>query len=104
MYWLEDHLEEGSFKTCYSDTDSMAIALTKSGPQGGDDEQQLRALFDPLVKSTKRDSWDRTWKDWFVTTNQTWDIRKPGKLKGMCTTVYQTHVHVCIHVYCVLCV
>ena len=97
MYWLEDHLEEGSFKTCYSDTDSMAIALTKSGPDGGDDEQQLRALFDPLVKPAKRDSWERSWKDWFVTTNQTWDIRKPGKLKGMCTTVYES----CTHVYCV---
>ena len=112
MYWLEDHLEEGSFKTCYSDTDSMAIALTKSGPHGGDDEQQLRALFDPLVKPTKRDSWERSWKDWFVTTNQTWDIRKPGKLKGIsycilcainvCTHVYHTHTCVrCITIYLV---
>ena len=103
MYWLEDHLEEGSFKTCYSDTDSMAIALTKSGPEGGDDEQQLRALFDPLVKPAKRDSWERTWKDWFVTTNQTWDIRKPGKLKGMCTTVYG-FIHVCTCIFMCTCV
>ena len=88
MYWLEEHLEEGSFKTCYADTDSMALALTKSGPDGGDEEQQLRTLFDPIVKPSMKDSWERTWKDWFVTTNQTWDIRKPGKLKGEYMTQY----------------
>lgn len=82
MFWLEAHLKEGSFKPCYADTDSMALALTNSGPEGGDEEQQLRSLFDPLVKPSMRDSWEKTWKDWFVTTKEIWDIRKPGKLKG----------------------
>lgn len=82
MYWLEAHLEDGSFKTVYADTDSMALALTKSNPEGGNEEQQLRALFDPIVKPSMRESWERDWKDWFVTTNETWNIRKPGKLKG----------------------
>ena len=90
MYWLESHLEPGSFKTCYADTDSMALALTKSGPEGGDDEQQLRALFDPLVKPSMRESWEKSWKTWFVTTKETWDVRKPGKLKGK---VLHTHTH-----------
>ena len=83
MYWLEEHLEEGSFKTCYADTDSMALALTKSGPEHENPEQNLRSLFDPLVKPSKKQSWEATWKDWFVTTDEIWDIRKPGKLKGM---------------------
>ena len=82
MYWLEEHLEEGAFKTCYADTDSMALALTRSDSEHKDPEQNLRSLFDPIVKPTKKDSWEATWKDWFVTTNETWDIRKPGKLKG----------------------
>lgn len=82
MYWLEDHLEEGSFKTCYADTDSMALALTKSGPECEDPEQSLRSLFDPIVKPSMKKSWEETWKSWFVTTNEIRDIRKPGKLKG----------------------
>ena len=82
MFWLEDHLEEGSFKSCYADTDSMALALTRSGPEMEDPEASLRALFDPLVKPSKKASWEESWKSWFVTTNEIWDIRKPGKLKG----------------------
>ena len=84
MYWLEKHLEDGSFKTCYADTDSMALALTRSGPKSDDPEQNLRTLFDPLVKPSMKTSWEATWKTWFVTTNEIWDIRKPGKLKGNC--------------------
>ena len=82
MYWLEQHLEDGSFKTCYADTDSMALALTKSGPESDDPEQSLRSLFDPIVKPSMRESWEASWKTWFVTTDEIWDIRKPGKLKG----------------------
>ena len=82
MYWLEEHLEEGAFKTCYADTDSMALALTKSGPENEDSEHNLRSLFDPIVKPSMKQSWEATWKDWFVTTEEIWDIRKPGKLKG----------------------
>ena len=82
MYWLEEHLEDGSFKTCYADTDSMALALTKSGPESDDPELSLRSLFDPIVKPSMRESWEASWKTWFVTTDEIWDIRKPGKLKG----------------------
>ena len=82
MYWLEEHLEDGAFRTCYADTDSMALALTRSGPENEDGEQNLRSLFDPIVKPSMKTSWEATWKDWFVTTDEIWDIRKPGKLKG----------------------
>ena len=88
MYWLEEHLEPGSFKTCYADTDSMALALTQSGPETDDPELNLRSLFDPIIKPSKKDSWEVTWKNWFVTTNEIWDIRKPGKLKGKVVNLY----------------
>ena len=85
MTWLYDHLEEGSFRTAYADTDSMCLALSKSAPDPGPDatkEEQLRAFFDPLVKPSMKSSWESSWKDWFVTTSTVEDRRKPGKLKG----------------------
>ena len=83
MFYIYEHLEPGSFKTAYADTDSMCFALTKSRDcPGGTKEEQLRALFDPIIKPSMRESWEKTWKDWFVTTSNVSDIRKPGKLKG----------------------
>ena len=84
MYWLYKHLEPGSFRTCYADTDSMCLALTKTdhAAMKGDTESFYRGLFDPIVKSNMRQSWESTWKDWFVTTDDVHDKRKPGKLKG----------------------
>ena len=82
MYFLFKHLEPGSFRTVYADTDSMCLALTKSRDVQNDSEEEVyRALFDPLVRPEMRDSWEATWKDWFCTTTETEDIRKPGKLK-----------------------
>ena len=71
MYFLEAHLEPGSFKTCYADTDSMALALTKTIQSSGSLEDQLKGMFEPLVKSSMRKSWEEQWKQWFVTTNET---------------------------------
>ena len=84
MYWLYKHLEPGSFRTCYADTDSMCLALTKTDHTAMhiDTESFYRGLFDPIVKSNMRQSWESTWKDWFVTTDDVHDKRKPGKLKG----------------------
>ena len=42
-------------------------------------------MFDPIVKPSMRESWENQWEQWFVTTNETKDIRKPGKLKGWFT-------------------
>ena len=62
----------------------MCLALTKTDhtAMNGDTESFYRGLFDPIVKSNMRDSWENSWKDWFVTTDDVHDIRKPGKLKG----------------------
>ena len=85
MSWLYDHLEDGSFRTVYADTDSMCFGLSQSAPDPGKKatkEDQLRALFDPVVKPSMRESWERSWKDWFVTTASVDDQRMPGKLKS----------------------
>ena len=84
MYWLYEHLQPGSFRTCYADTDSMCLALTKTehSNMDGKEEKFYRGLFDPIVRPEKRESWEQSWKKWFVTTKDIRDIRKPGKLKG----------------------
>ena len=82
MFFMFNHLEPGSFRTVYADTDSMCLALTKSRPvQNDSEEEKYRALFDPIVKPEMRESWEANWKDWICTTTDTIDIRKPGKLK-----------------------
>ena len=83
MYFIFRHLEPGSFRAVYADTDSMCLGLTKSLPEtpGCSEEQKYRNLFDPLVRPDMRESWEANWKNWICTTTETTDIRKPGKLK-----------------------
>ena len=83
MYYLKDHLIAGSYRNAYCDTDSMCIATSKTldFDSSMDLESQYRAIFDPIVRPEMRDSWEATWKSWFVTTNAVEDQRFPGKLK-----------------------
>ena len=84
MMFLYQHLKEGSFRPGYADTDSMCLGLSGSHqiPENADPEQYYRAIFDPIVKDEMRESWERQWKSWFVTTNEVSDQRMPGKLKS----------------------
>ena len=84
MFYLYDNLQPGSFRACYADTDSMCLALTRSikVDENDDLETRLRKIFDPIVRPDRRDVWEQTWRDWFVTTTDVEDQRKPGKLKG----------------------
>ena len=83
MYFLYDHLVPGTFVNCYADTDSMALATTRTRPmtEGMTPEEELRAVFDPIVKPEMRESWETNWKKWFVTEATVEDERFPGKLK-----------------------
>ena len=82
MFHLFYHLEPGSFRSVYADTDSMCLALTKSRPVENDsEEEKYRALFDPIIRPEMRESWESSWKDWICTTTEVEDIRTPGKLK-----------------------
>lgn len=84
MYFLLDHLEAGSFRTGYCDTDSVCLGFSKSRPLSPDQtlEEYYRAIYDPIVAPAMRESWERKWKSWFVTTEEVVDQRTPGKLKG----------------------
>ena len=84
MWYIHDHLEKGSFKTCYADTDSMAIATTSTAEIRDDmtTEEKYRAVFDPIIRPEMRESWEATWKSWFVTTDTIEDGLYPGKLKS----------------------
>ena len=90
MYFILDHLQPGSFRNAYADTDSICLGLSKSGPRSPDQnpEEYLRAIFDPLVVPEMRESWERNWKSWFVTTDEVLDQRTPGKLKGKAFQTY----------------
>ena len=90
MWFLFDHLEEGSFRPAYADTDSMCLALSKSQPSSPDDdlETSLRKLFDPIVKTNMKQSWETKWKSWFVTSDDVEDQRCPGKMKSKSTLYY----------------
>ena len=84
MYFLLDHLRDGSFRQSYCDTDSMCLGLSRSDDYAADcdPETYYRAIFDNLVKPEMRESWEENWKSWFVTTNEVVDQRTPGKLKS----------------------
>ena len=90
MTFLHQHLETGSFRNTYTDTDSVCLATTSTRPTTPDMsiEAKYRAIFDPIVKPEMRDSWERKWKTWFVTTDLVEDIRLPGKLKGNPTYIF----------------
>ena len=90
MFYLFNHLEYGSFRTVYADTDSMCLALTKTLPESPTctEEQKYRNLFDPIVRPEMRKSWESSWKNWICTTTETEDIRRPGKLK--CEFLFRT--------------
>ena len=87
MFFLYDHLIPGTFVNCYADTDSMALATTRTRPmtEGMTPEEELRAVFDPIVKPEMRESWEANWKSWFVTLATVEDERFPGKLKRKLT-------------------
>ena len=68
---------------CYADTDSIAIATTRTRDISDEmtPEQRYRAIFDPIVRPEKRSSWEANWKHWFVTSNTIEEGLKPGLLK-----------------------
>ena len=84
MWFLKKHLIPGTFTTVYCDTDSMAIATCRSDPElqsKRTSEEQLRAVFDPIVRPEMREQWETNWKRFFVTEDTVEDEKFPGKLK-----------------------
>ena len=82
MMFIYTHFKPGSFRPVYCDTDSMALSLSESNfPDTDDPEVFYRGLFDGLIRDDKRESWERQWKDWFVTSNSPEIQKKPGLMK-----------------------
>ena len=83
MTFLEDHLTEGSFRPLYSDTDSMALATTKTITLevGDNNNDKVNKIFGPLIKPDMMQSWKANYKSLFVTTERVEDLRQPGLLK-----------------------
>ena len=82
MYWLYKNLQPGSFRAVYTDTDSIALALSKTTNNGMDDlENFYRGIFDNIVREEMRESWEASWKSWIVTTRAPDDEKCPGKMK-----------------------
>ena len=83
MFFLKSHLIDGSFRNTYTDTDSVCLATTSSRKIDSNMsiEEEYRAIFDPIVRPEMRESWEKNWKSWFVTTKEVEDQRFPGKLK-----------------------
>ena len=82
MEFLFTHLKPGSFVPVYCDTDSITSGLTESGPAADTLKQKLISIFEPIVKTEMKKSWNSQWQDWFVTDpKNVFDARKPGKLK-----------------------
>ena len=100
VYWLDDHLEPGSFQLTYSDTDSIGIALTKTNltqfnaAQSPDDK--IKSIFGPIIKLDKKYSWQQTYTNWFVTDDTVENQLKPGLLKCMST---YTHLRTPTHIF-----
>lgn len=85
VYWIDDHLEPGSFQLTYSDTDSIGIALTdtdiKAYKNATNLKQKIDAIFLPLIKPSMKESWDKSYTDWFVVDESVENQLKPGLLK-----------------------
>ena len=82
IYFLHSHLEHGSFRTVYCDTDSITLATTKGGCVDGMDlPEKYEHIFGPIIKPSMRQSWDKNMSSWFVLSNAISDTLFPGKLK-----------------------
>ena len=68
----------------------MCLATTKTAPltEGMSIEERYAAVFEPIVRPEKRDSWNAKWKNWFCTTGTIEENLTPGKLKCKKYLVY----------------
>ena len=82
MFFLHDHLVEGSYRSLYADTDSISLATTRTADVSmTTPEQEVEAIFKPIVRPEMLKSWDANWRKWFVIDNSVEERRNPGKLK-----------------------
>ena len=81
IMFMHEHLQPNAYRYAYADTDSICVITTKTGDPGDSIESSMRALFDPILRDDKRDSFYRNWRVWFVLDDSIDEKRAPGKLK-----------------------
>lgn len=63
--------------------DSLCLATTQTKPF--DDnvtvEDKIKCIFQPILKPDMIESWNKSWKNFFVTEDTVEDKRCPGKMK-----------------------
>nr|AAT47865.1 hypothetical protein 008-24 [Oikopleura dioica] len=76
------YFEEGSYKLVYCDTDSIAIATTRTEDSGRTGRRaSMEDTFFPIIKKGMLDDFKRIWGNWFVLTDEVRDEKTPGLLK-----------------------
>lgn len=74
--------KEGSYKLVYCDTDSIAIATTRTENSGRTGRKaSMEDTFFPIIKDGMLDDFKSVWGDWFVLTDEVRDEKTPGLLK-----------------------
>ena len=85
VYFLQSHLEPGTFLLTYSDTDSIGIAFSDTDldrfNKADNLEETIGSIFDPLVRPDMKKSWQEKYTDWFVVNQTVENQLKPGLLK-----------------------
>ena len=92
------------------DTDSLAIASTKTGRIDLDSKgdpicrrQQMESIFLPIVKPGKIEEFKKVWDKWLVLTNRIEDEKRPGLLKSEFNTSTGQMVCLCPKNYQIYC-
>ena len=83
-YFMERVLIKGSFRICYCDTDSLALALTRTPFIDGSEtiRNKMEKIFFPIIKPDEFDYFKSEWGNYFVLEDTIEQKRKPGLLKG----------------------
>ncbi|CAG5101507.1 Oidioi.mRNA.OKI2018_I69.YSR.g17157.t1.cds [Oikopleura dioica] len=77
-----EFFEPGSYKLCYCDTDSIAIATTRSAKSGRTTRLgKSEDTFFPIVKEGRLEEFKKVWTKWFVLDDTTRTEKTPGLLK-----------------------
>ena len=90
IYFLEEHLIEGSYRFLYADTDSIAIGSSKTEIIHENDSllAKMKKVFLPIVKPNFKDKFLDRWHNYFVLDDTIEQKRMPGLLKSMIFSPY----------------
>ena len=87
-------MEPGSFQLTYSDTDSIGVATTDTDLEGYEKAtcltEKIDAIFRKIIRPAMKESWEKTYTDWFVVNDSVENQLCPGLLKCKSYTLQYT--------------